>query len=305
MKIKIIFNFILIASSFLTNGQSSPPLITNFRNNNVGLNKISSLNDAFTFSLYNTDVHKRKSGLRLNDTITFNPYNTGTIITTQYLNKGVIFSGFNGSTAPVVYEYSPSLPYGRTLISDNWYNPLRMNFVDTSNSAQYHLAKKIEFDNVVDSTILHNGEVDFMSIDVYDSMNVLIYHYLSSSPEHVVLNFTTPLAAYITIDDSANTAFVLDNILVDFGKATSLNAYETFLEKIKIFPNPISNHLIIEIASNKMTTVVLYDIYGKQIFQQVFTNRTSINTEGLADGIYFYQLRDSKGIITTGKVIKQ
>jgi len=39
--------------------------------------------------------------------------------------------------------------------------------------------------------------------------------------------------------------------------------------------------------------------------QQAFTSSTELNTEQLADGIYFYEIRNSKGTLTTGKVVKQ
>ena len=86
----------------------------------------------------------------------------------------------------------------------------------------------------------------------------------------------------------------------------------TGIEKINndsfslIFPNPFSNQLNIQYTGNEQTTISIYDFLGQQIIiRKKITNTTAINTEQLAEGIYFYELRNEKGIIKNGKVLKQ
>jgi hypothetical protein len=74
---------------------------------------------------------------------------------------------------------------------------------------------------------------------------------------------------------------------------------------VSLFPNPFSTQLTFSLADNVQTTVLLYDFLGQQILQQTFTNSTTINTAQLADGIYFYELRGNKGMLKTGKLVKQ
>ena len=280
MKAITIFTFTIITGCLTSNAQTSPLVATSF-------NDISESTKIFSFS----------------DTITFTPFSNGTIITNQYLNKGLVFAGYNGSTDPVIEDYSLiGLPYGKVLRSDNWYNALRINFVDTLNGSQYILAKKIEFDNVLDSALVHNKEVDYMSIDVYDSMDILIYHYLSSSHEHVVLNFGTPSAAYIVIDDSAGTAFVIDNILIDNFNSTSID--EPSLFSNLFFPNPFTDELNFKFTINGIYQVALYDITSRKLAEQQFTNSITLSTEQLVKGIYLYQVRNKNGVIKQGKVVK-
>jgi hypothetical protein len=85
----------------------------------------------------------------------------------------------------------------------------------------------------------------------------------------------------------------------------SLNASITDGSKVVVFPNPFSNQLTFSVSVNEQTTVSLYNFLGQEILQQTFTNSTTINTEQLADGIYFYELRNDTGTLKTGKVIKQ
>ncbi|MBK9722643.1 MAG: T9SS type A sorting domain-containing protein [Saprospiraceae bacterium] len=80
---------------------------------------------------------------------------------------------------------------------------------------------------------------------------------------------------------------------------------QTFSENLKVFPNPFYNHLTFQIANNVQTTVTLYDLMGKHVLYQTFTNSTIINTEPLSGNIYFYEVRNNNGIRKTGMIIKQ
>jgi hypothetical protein len=72
-----------------------------------------------------------------------------------------------------------------------------------------------------------------------------------------------------------------------------------------VFPNPFSNQLNISVSGNEQTTVSLYNTLGQQVLQQTFITATTISTEQLAGGIYFYELRNNKGAVMKGKVLKQ
>jgi hypothetical protein len=273
MKQTVIFTLILL-TVFVTNHakpQTTPP-------SDINMNSISEPNK-FLF---------------ISDTINFTPYPTGTIMTNQYQDEGVIFSGFNGSTDPLIYDFSPD-PMGRVLRSDNWYNALRVNFIDTLNASHYMLAKKIEFDNPC------NSEVDYIRVDIYDSLNNHIMHYLSESPEHVVLNFTIPTAAYMVLDDSAETSYVVDNILVDFGNTSNINKISN--DNIMLFPNPNTGSMHIFITEKSKLEIV--NTEGKTIYTcYTLDKETIVNTDKIPDGIYLLKVTSNKGIVIK-KFIKQ
>jgi hypothetical protein len=71
-----------------------------------------------------------------------------------------------------------------------------------------------------------------------------------------------------------------------------------------IFPNPFSTQLHFQVADNTQATVFLFDLFGRQILQQQFTTSTTINTEQLASGAYIYQLRNDKGVVRNGELVK-
>jgi len=86
---------------------------------------------------------------------------------------------------------------------------------------------------------------------------------------------------------------------------TSVDYLTSVNSKINLSQNPFSTQLTFTLAANEPTTVSLYDFLGQQILQQTFTNATTINTEQLQAGIYFYELSNAKGTLKTGKLVKQ
>jgi hypothetical protein len=74
---------------------------------------------------------------------------------------------------------------------------------------------------------------------------------------------------------------------------------------VYLFPNPITDKLNVRVADTKKHEVIIYDITTRKLLQQAFTNSTVINTEQLADGVYYYEIKNSERTIANGKVLKQ
>lgn len=150
------------------------------------------------------------------DTVTFNEYPSGTLITNQYLNMGVLFSGVGGNPPPEVYDYGPT-SYGRVLIGHNWYDGILIKFVEPLDSTLYRPVSSIAFDNPV------SAEVDFITIKVYGINDSLLFTHTSASPERVEINLGNSVAAYMILDDSAATAYILDNLTLSTSNAPSIS----------------------------------------------------------------------------------
>lgn len=69
-----------------------------------------------------------------------------------------------------------------------------------------------------------------------------------------------------------------------------------------VFPNPFNNSLQIE-SNTTFKTMELYDVLGKQIFNQNFENQ--INTSNLAQGIYLLRLITEDGEVVIKKVVRK
>jgi hypothetical protein len=77
------------------------------------------------------------------------------------------------------------------------------------------------------------------------------------------------------------------------------------IRETKVFPNPFEDNLGIEVPDNTPSEVILYDITSRKMLHQEFTNSVSLNTEAFDSGVYYYEVRNNKGIIKKGKAVKQ
>ncbi len=73
---------------------------------------------------------------------------------------------------------------------------------------------------------------------------------------------------------------------------------------LNVYPNPASNHVNIELLSNEIATLEVYDVSGKLILTQTLTDKiNTITIEKLTSGIYFFKVNSSEGT-SIKKVIK-
>ena len=81
----------------------------------------------------------------IGDTITFKEFADGTLITDQYINHCVDFSGLETDQDPIIYDYGPA-SIGRILHSYDWYGAIVARFVNPLNSEDYRPVRWISFD---------------------------------------------------------------------------------------------------------------------------------------------------------------
>jgi hypothetical protein len=72
-----------------------------------------------------------------------------------------------------------------------------------------------------------------------------------------------------------------------------------------IYPNPLTHELNIKTNNIEICEVVLCDITSRTIARKKFASTLSLNMEELADGIYFYEVRNKDGVLKKGKIVKE
>jgi hypothetical protein len=72
-----------------------------------------------------------------------------------------------------------------------------------------------------------------------------------------------------------------------------------------LHPNPLTDLVTITLDNNIPCSIILFDMQGKNCLQETFINTATLNTKQLKSGIYFYEITNSKGMIRTGKIIRQ
>jgi len=78
---------------------------------------------------------------------------------------------------------------------------------------------------------------------------------------------------------------------------------ENNISNIQIYPNPAKNSFFID--TEKITTVKLYDVSGKEVLNQTANSKTEINISHLPQGIYNVQIFSNEKIIGSSKIVKQ
>jgi hypothetical protein len=107
-------------------------------------------------------------------------------------------------------------------------------------------------------------------------------------------------------ESEAVSYFYIDDVSLTAISCTTegITTYTNTLE-VNVFPNPVTTSLTITTTTTEETEVTLYDVTSRKLMQQRFVNTTTLNTEGLAKGVYLYQLKNKNGLIKEGKVVKE
>lgn len=74
---------------------------------------------------------------------------------------------------------------------------------------------------------------------------------------------------------------------------------------VKVFPNPFSNKLNVQLNAISLSRIIIYDIAAKKILQHQFADTISIDTHLFAKGLYFYEVQTPNNIVSRGKIIKE
>ena len=74
---------------------------------------------------------------------------------------------------------------------------------------------------------------------------------------------------------------------------------------IIIFPNPASDHFILEMTNISKANLRIFNLLGELKYSSIITSRqTSIDVSAMADGVYIVELAIAKGVMRI-KFIKE
>ena len=78
--------------------------------------------------------------------------------------------------------------------------------------------------------------------------------------------------------------------------------FESPSETVRIYPNPASNVLNINIPENtEIVTTCIFDLTGRKVYQNAF--KETIPVDNLTDGLYFISLTTAQGQVITQKIV--
>lgn len=166
-------------------------------------------------------------------------------------------------------------------------------------------------DSVLLVFLLNNNQMSFTINNV--SRNFFLFHSKidkDSSVYFTLPNVTIPinnpstpgqnLCAVVVVSDSINldsaSANNVDCNTVTFAWPTGTK--ETVAAAgTKVYPNPASDVLHIEVGAFENKTFNVIDLTGKAVASQALTgSKTDLNVSTFAKGVYFYEIRNAEGI---------
>jgi len=78
--------------------------------------------------------------------------------------------------------------------------------------------------------------------------------------------------------------------------------FENHSETVRIYPNPASNVLNINIPENtEIVTTCIFDLTGRKVYQNAF--KETIPVDNFTDGLYFISLTTAQGQVITQKIV--
>lgn len=104
-------------------------------------------------------------------------------------------------------------------------------------------------------------------------------------------------------DSSGNDRPALP-VWLSYCNASDVTEYESN-HHLKVYPVPCSNKLTIEISDEKVSNhdLIIVDMLGQIAFQKTLRSNQEMLNFNLADGLYFYQVKNRSHCIGSGKII--
>jgi hypothetical protein len=155
-----------------------------------------------------------------------------------------------------------------------------------ADSVDFYLADYRFSNNTQDYLVKDWRWVNLMPLGSVDS---LVFKLASSDNSQFGMN--TP--AFFCMDNFTTTATIPASV------------HETGMLMAKVYPNPVTDNLFIELANNKISEINVIDMSGRSIMKQsVSGDKLTLNTASFVPGAYILQLKGADASATI-RFVKQ
>ncbi len=104
------------------------------------------------------------------------------------------------------------------------------------------------------------------------------------------------------VDTMGNISY--DSVLVDVQVCIGIQPSATLSGQVKVYPNPASDIINIDILDIKEADFILYNSFGQEVMQiSILKGFNQINIKNLSEGIYYYSIKKEDIQIKRGKLI--
>ena len=219
-------------------------------------------------------------------------------------DSGIVTSIINGGTTPYGFAWNsipPQTTAGAIDLVPGWYT---LTVTDANGCIAIDSAEIIVYPAVdsITSTVETSAICDGTA-SVTVSGGVPPYTYLWNDSTAQTTATATGLCG-----DSAYTVTITDNAGSTLSSTVTIDAYvgvATYAGNVtvSVYPNPVTDKLTIETDMVDDATFIVYNIIGEQVINAPITSgRNAVVTDGLANGMYVFQLVNDQGeVVQAGK----
>lgn len=168
----------------------------------------------------------------------------------------------------------------------------------TEDSTQFSLNLVKPNPNTIRTKWILNGTVLSMNVD---SMTIFSSQLMTGNNSFLVEVLDT--TAFIRADNHvANNTFTVNWTI---NKTTTNIIVTGNMSKLKVYPMPVSDNLIIEIeGNNQVVNFEIFDSLGHKVYSGNFVEKTTVQTSSFASGVYIIVLENGQ-LFEFRKIIKQ
>jgi hypothetical protein len=96
--------------------------------------------------------------------------------------------------------------------------------------------------------------------------------------------------------------YYIDDISVIDVATIGINQYEGSKMQVNIYPNPANNILYIE-TTEEQGEIKIIDVLGNEIKSEKINKSLQVDVSSFINGVYFIEIKTSKGILTKKAII--
>lgn len=209
------------------------------------------------------------------------------------------------------------------LISLNLTHCLSLEYLE----AEHTQLANIDLSNNINLTTLFLSDSQLASLDLTHNINLEIFSCWINQLTFLDLRSgnNTTLTSFTSEDNADLKCIFVDDVVYSEGnpgwfkdpsstyvetqgECDALGVEENQLETFTFYPNPVKNILNVRIPSQydlQNTIVVIKDVLGKSIFQsEIKFSDFEVDLSVFEKGIYFLNVRDGRGFLSTQKILK-
>ncbi|MFH1004519.1 MAG: T9SS type A sorting domain-containing protein [Bacteroidota bacterium] len=118
------------------------------------------------------------------------------------------------------------------------------------------------------------------------------------------LQVYAPDINYANSNSTAQSLFLSASNCLNGCITTNLQEKNDNIKNVLVYPNPFSNSLNLQLPVYNCQ-IKIFDTFGNIVFEKTFTSKQESLKLNLPSGMYFYQVKDDKKFISSGKLILQ